>query len=742
MIVILMSIRYRSLQGQMKAILRNRGFRQGELEMNAVGRPVSSASLVKVCALSVLSAANAVLRGGTTLVVTLAACAPATTTRTDTAPLPGATPTAEPAADLPPVPAADGPLALDVVHPVQGQELGTDSTFIFGSTGSGRAQLTINGAVVEIAPNGAFLAFLPVPRDGVYRLEALKEGATASMERTVRVPRAGLPDAAAAIVAGSAYPRGALAVTPEQAVEIGFRGTRGGSAWLVLPGGDRVVLHEVPGRRDAGDRDFVTDPGTGAAQPAPWSRYEGVLVPRPIVSSDTAIAQPVIGDPTLRALQIGTAVVGATKSGQADARDAAVLGQPVGVATAAVAAETSATGARFELIVGPDTARAPLPLNLRLLDPVIPRVGVVSGPIDAGPDWEARGRPHTSGPFHWFWPHGTRLQIVEQQGGMLRARLTETLSAWLPVGDVRLLPPGTPAPFAAIGGVRMVHRHDAIDVHVPMAEALPFRIDEDGNTLTIDVYGAKSTSNFFQYGRLDPLIGRAEWSQPDDEIYRVTLQLTQPVWGYDAYRAANGDLVVRVRRPPPIDPARPLHGLRVAVDAGHPPAGATGPTRLKEADANLWIAQGLVPMLEERGAHVIMIRPDTAAVALGDRPQMAADSNAHVLVSIHNNAFPDGVNPFRNNGTSVYYFHPQSARLAQHMQRELLAELRLRDIGIGRADLALVRPTWMPAVLTETMYLMIPQQEAALRNPDVQRRIAAAHLRALEAFLRERAGEQ
>jgi len=715
--------------------------------MTDVGRPASSEPSAKVSAFFAFSAVNAVLRGSPVIALVLAACAPGTTMRTDTGPLPGATSAGEPAADLPPIPPGDGPLALDVVHPVQGQDLGTDSTFIFGSTGSGRTQLTINGAVVQVAPNGAFLAFLPVPRDGVYRLEALKDGTTASMERSVRVPQARLPAAGAAIVAGSEYPRGAVAVKPEQWIEVGFRGTRGGSAWLVLPGGERIALHEVPGRRDEGDRNFVTDPGTTALQPAPWSRYEGVLVPRPIVSSDTAIAQPVIGDLSLRAPRNGAPVVVASRPGQqADARGDAVIGEPVGGAPAArpaaAAAGPSASGAWFELIVGSDTARAALPVNLRLLDPVIPRVGVVSGPIEAGPDWEARGRPHTSGPFHWFWPHGTRLQIVEQQGGMLRARLTETLSAWLPASDVRVLPPGTPAPFAAIGGVRMVHRPDAIEVHVPMAEALPFRVDEDGNTLSIDVYGAKSTSNFFQYGRLDPLVTRAEWSQPDDDIYRVTLQLAQPVWGYDAYRAANGDLVVRVRRPPPIDPARPLHGLRIAVDAGHPPAGATGPTRLKEADANLWIAQALVPMLEERGAHVIMIRPDTAAVALGDRPQMAADSNAHVLVSTHNNAFPDGVNPFRNNGTSAYYFHPQSASLAQHMQRELLQELQLRDIGIGRADLALVRPTWMPAVLTETMYLMIPQQEAALRNPDVQRRIAAAHLRALEAFLRERAGAQ
>ncbi|MBI4544888.1 MAG: N-acetylmuramoyl-L-alanine amidase, partial [Gemmatimonadetes bacterium] len=65
----------------------------------------------------------------------------------------------------------------------------------------------------------------------------------------------------------------------------------------------------------------------------------------------------------------------------------------------------------------------------------------------------------------------------------------------------------------------------------------------------------------------------------------------------------------------------------------------------------------------------------------------------------------------------------------------------LRNLGVGRANLALVRPTWMPAALTETMFLMVPEQEAALRHPGVQERIARAHLRALEDFLRGRAAE-
>jgi N-acetylmuramoyl-L-alanine amidase len=106
---------------------------------------------------------------------------------------------------------------------------------------------------------------------------------------------------------------------------------------------------------------------------------------------------------------------------------------------------------------------------------------------------------------------------------------------------------------------------------------------------------------------------------------------------------------------------------------------------------------------------------------------------------VHNNAFPDGVNPFTNSGTTAFYNAPQSLDLARHMQREILRELGLRDLGIARADLALVRPTWMPSTLTESMFLMVPQQEAALRDPRVQERIARAHFRAIETYLRDRA---
>src|SRR5690606_24616071 len=177
-------------------------------------------------------------------------------------------------------------------------------------------------------------------------------------------------------------------------------------------------------------------------------------------------------------------------------------------------------------------------------------------------------------------------------------------------------------------------------------------------SLTLDVFGGISQVNFFQYGTLDPAIRRAVWSQPADSVYRVVVDLASPVWGYDVLFDGAGALVLRIRRPPAIDAERPFAGLRIAVDAGHPPAGAMGPTGFTEAEANLGIALQLQQQLEAAGAHVIMTRRDATPVDLGARPRMAADSNAHILVSVHNNAFPDGVNPFRNNGTSVYYFHP------------------------------------------------------------------------------------
>ncbi|HEY5086526.1 MAG TPA: hypothetical protein VII66_04120, partial [Gemmatimonadaceae bacterium] len=74
------------------------------------------------------------------------------------APLPPANP------NLPPVPTMDGPLAIKVVYPTRNALVASrDSNFIIGSVGNGAAGLTINGDLVPVWPNGAFIGWVPNP---------------------------------------------------------------------------------------------------------------------------------------------------------------------------------------------------------------------------------------------------------------------------------------------------------------------------------------------------------------------------------------------------------------------------------------------------------------------------------------------------------------------------------------------------------------------------------------------------
>ena len=115
---------------------------------------------------------------------------------------------------------------------------------------------------------------------------------------------------------------------------------------------------------------------------------------------------------------------------------------------------------------------------------------------------------------------------------------------------------------------------------------------------------------------------------------------------------------------------------------------------------------------------------------------MARRANAHALVSIHLNALPDGVNPFISNGTGAYYFHPQSIPLARALQESMVRRMGLRNLGINYDNLALARPTWMPAVLCEGAFLMIPEQENALRTPAFQAAYARGVVDGLAQYFR------
>jgi len=632
--------------------------------------------------------------------ILLAACSPRATPAG--APGPGA-------GRLPPVPDVRGDLAIDVVYPGEGAQVtARDSTFIFGSVGRGDATLAINDAPVEVAPNGAWLAFLPVPADGVYRLSAAAAGQSVSATRTVRAPAAAAlpPGGGLQILEGSVTPSGVLTGVRGEPIEVRFRGTPGAQARVVLPDGSIVPLHERPAvERAAGFMLERAETEQGIVE------YAGSF----LLDAHITALDPELEAPTL-----------ASGAGYLEQRE-----------------RQGGVGAVVELVRGGETVRIPLQAGIGMLEPTQPRVAVAA--TDRA-DGTVVGRRQLGADQAWdfFWPNGTRLTIDGEAGDFYRVRLAPDLSAWVARADVQLLPVGTPAGRGFVGpSIQIVPREERVDVRFAMSDRLPFRVHPGEWGLSIEFYGVVGRPMYVGYGEDDDFVRLVDWEQPTDDRFRFDVQLRQPLWGY-RYRWEGNALVLELRRPPTLDARNPLRGLRIAVDAGHRStagdSGAIGPTRLTEVEATAEVTRRLIPMLRRAGAEVLEIRPPEALVPLIERPIMAQEGDAHLFVSVHFNAFPDGVNPFRNHGTIMFYYWPHSLDFARHLQREMLVELGLPDRGVRFQNLAITRTTWMPAVLTETLFMMFPEQESALRDPGVLERIAAAHLRAMESFVRERAG--
>jgi N-acetylmuramoyl-L-alanine amidase len=651
----------------------------------------------------------------------------------------------------PPIPPHSGPLAIDVVYPRDSSFIAArDSNFIFGSVGDGRAQLTVNGERVRVESNGAFIAWLPVPasaEDTVarYELEATLGTQRARGVRTVFLPRPLAPLArdSAVIDDAGVVPGGAWWAQRGEIVPIRVRASPDARVRLLLPDGNAVPLAElttVAGSSAAANWAFGSIPTMDTAS----GLYEGELIARVPLGRgrlSPGIPPGPAGLPELThycappppdAVEVGDSLGVATDSTGTPGPEATGAGAIVEEKLAE--ADVPLECAQLEAIVADDTARSPLPLDLWVLDGNGPVVELRDEPSGVGRDGYVVGRAGPGATTYWQWTDGVRGRVSGRRNGAVRIALDGRTEAWVAADELVWLRGASLAERAHVGTVRFSSAPDRLLVNVSVAGPVPYEIEVDGDRLTLTLYGAYSNTDWLQYGPRDPFLRAARWEQDGSDRYLLHIDLAGQPWGYRAgYR--RGALVLEIRKPPPIDPNHPLAGRLIVVDPGHPPAGATGPTRLYEGEANLAIAFKLKRLLEEAGARPILTRADRSVVRLYDRTRLAELLDAELLISIHNNALPDGVNPFERHGTSVYYFQRHSLDLARALQQNLLETMGLRDLGFGRASLALVRPTWMPAALTEGAFMMIPDQEAGLRSPVWQEAYARGVLLGIREFL-------
>lgn len=663
----------------------------------------------------------------------------------------GAGPSAPPAMPEPEAgPEPGAPLVVDIVYPVDSQFVAArDSTFIFGNVSDPAADLFIGGQPVPVHPNGAFLGWVPVPREAgdtsaLFIVTAVAEDVAATAVRWVRVPRLPPPLSpdSLAVDTSSISPRGIVWALPGEALRFQARATAGATAWVEWPGGERFTLAERSAiERAAGGGGGGARNGAElyvgslpARSPLGRGRVEPARVPPPPRPGPTEdLVARGAADSLAAELMPGDVI-----PPPASARDTAA--RRSAAAPARPAAPDTLPRAVLVLARGRDTLRHPVPLDLWILDPArLPVVAIQDPPSLAGADGIVYGRPTANGTYLWFFQDGDRLPVAGRENGRLRAQLAPDLFAWIDLSEQVPLPEGTPPPRARVSTITLAPEADRVDAWISVSERVPYQVTQDGRRIELALYFSYAETDWVYYGAEDPFVRSARWRQQPGGVFVLTLDLRDEPWGYRV-RYEDGRLVWTVRRPPAIDRGHPLRGRRIAVDPGHPPAGATGPTRLYEGDVNLAIALRLAEMLEERGAHVVLTRTSkTDSVPLYARPLIAESADAEILVSIHNNALPDGIGPFDRHGTMVFYFHSHSLDLARALQSNLLRAMGLRDLGIGRADLALARSAWMPSALAEGAFMMIPEQEALLRTERFQERYARGVLEGIEEFLRRRA---
>ena len=259
-------------------------------------------------------------------------------------------------------------------------------------------------------------------------------------------------------------------------------------------------------------------------------------------------------------------------------------------------------------------------------------------------------------------------------------------------------------------------------VHIPVNYPVMYSLEQDNKKIKLVLYGVNN------------------YKDTDDGLYNnleFVFENDDPVVGYEAYYQTNRFVFKRAKVADKINSYRPLHNVRIFIDAGHGGSekGAIGPTRVNEKDINLSIAKKLINELQKEGAIVSYSRVDDSQVQLYDRVQMAKDNNAFILLSIHNNSLPNGKNPFIQHGAETYYYNDNAKVLGYIIQNNLVKDLGLNDSGLRKNRFALNSSTNPISVLVEVAYMINPTEYKQLQSPTFQDDVAKSLTKSLKEFM-------
>ncbi len=346
-------------------------------------------------------------------------------------------------------------------------------------------------------------------------------------------------------------------------------------------------------------------------------------------------------------------------------------------------------------------------------------------------------RTAVDGGYDLFLYKGMRVVLSGKIGGQWRVRLSALQSGWVKESAVQELPPGQTVSRSIVPNMTLAYNGESTLIRVPLSDILPYRVEQTLSppTLVVTLFGSVNKTDLIRYDPADPLISLVRWRQITADTCQLVIEPKfKTWWGYDV-RYEGSAMVIEVRKPWVSDS---LKDMVIAVDAGHGGSdnGAVGPHGTLEKDMNLQIAEIVKELLEKHGARPFLTRDKEMDVPLYERPRIAWKNKARLFVSVHCNASGLSENPLLSNGSSVYWYQPQSQGLAQAIHTGYRKHVKeLPDRGLFYADFAVCRMTQMPSVLTEQAYIILPEQEALLLTPSFQRTLAQAIVNGIKMFV-------
>lgn len=188
----------------------------------------------------------------------------------------------------------------------------------------------------------------------------------------------------------------------------------------------------------------------------------------------------------------------------------------------------------------------------------------------------------------------------------------------------------------------------------------------------------------------------------------------------------------------------------IVIDAGHGgiDGGATSCSGVLESKLNLEIARKLEAVMQLLGYDTVMIRTtDTSVYTEGntiasqkvsdlkERVRIVNNTPNAILISIHQNTFPDG----RYSGAQVFYSGDEQSRELAHTLQTNFNQTLCR--GSNRKSkkaqgVYLMQNITCAGVLIECGFLTNPQEEAKLRDPQYQNHLCCVIASTVSNFAR------